>query len=443
MVEELEQSIRQIAERLGQELRCSLTFPGRDWVFFPIESRGAQYFGVLSLEEPPFEGKLVTLDFQGKRLSVFPFTLGNARSLRDIIPELTPTTLRGEVSWGVVEESPALLSLVFGALWEKGVFPLSGTCTAEGKREELEKTLRSSLWGAFAGGGRGRFGVFSQEKAWQFFKEASSLGYTVYILEGEGYVRKEVFAWEESQLREAFFHMSSREKETWKRYRDRSFRFSQDFVLSFPEEHCLRMLFAYFPLLDTLEEAFAFLESQDIPFDLGVSFEKLPPGAHFFLAEELHRRGVDFHVLFPGVPEGDSDPSSHILLARTIGGYRLGFPCSDPESLPPFPEESKTALYLFSAHPGFPALLEVIALQDPNFLRRLLQEALEASGALFALEAVPDRELPGILEKPSLRNAVQNAAPLLFAHHRETLEAYLFAFESDIAQRIRERLYLR
>ncbi len=442
MVEELEQSIRQIAERLGQELRCSFVFSGKDRVLFPLESRGAQYFGVLSLEEPPFEGKLVTLGFQGKRLSVFPFTLGNARSLRDVIPELTPTTLCGEVSWGVVEESPALLSLVFGALWEKGVFPLSGTCTAEGKREELEKALRSSLWGAFAGGGRGKFGVFSQEKAWQFFKEASFLGYTVYILEGEGYVRKEVFAWEESQLREAFFRMSSREKETWKRYRDRSFRFSQDFVLSFPEEHCLRLLFAYFPLLDILEEAFAFLENQDIPFDLGVSFEKLPPEAHFFLAEELHRRGVDFHVLFPGIPEGDHDPSFHILLARTIGGYRLGFSCRDPESLPSFPEDWRS-LYLFSAHLGFPALLEVIALQDPDFLRRLLQEALEAPGALSALEAVPDRELPGILEKPSLRNAVRNAAPLLFTRHRETLEAYLFAFENEIARRLREHLNLR
>uniref|UniRef100_A0A7V4DH97 Uncharacterized protein n=1 Tax=Candidatus Caldatribacterium californiense TaxID=1454726 RepID=A0A7V4DH97_9BACT len=441
MVAELEQSIRQIAERLGQELRLSFVFSGKDRVFFPLESREAQYFGVLSLEEPPFEGKLVTLDFQGKRLSVFPFTLGNALSLRDVIPELTPTTLCGEVSWGVVEESPALLSLVFGALWEKGIFPLSGACAAEGKREELEKALQSSLWGAFAGGRRGKFGVFSQEKAWQFFKEASSLGYTVYILEGEGHVRKEVFTWERAQLKEAFFRLSSREKEAWKRYCDRSFRFSQDFVLSFPEEHCLRMLFAYFPLLDILEEGFAFLESQDIPFDLGVSFEKLPPEAHFFLAEELHRRGVDFHVLFPGVPEGDSDLSFHILLARTIGGYRLGFSCRDPDSLPSFPEDWR-ALYLFSAHLGFPALLEVIAPEDPDLFRRLLEEAFEASGVSFALEAVPNRELPGILEKPFFRNTVRNAAPLLFAHHRETLEAYLFTFESAIARRLRERLRL-
>jgi hypothetical protein len=443
MVEELRQGIHQVAERLGQELRCSLAFPGRDWVFFPLESRGVQYFGVLSTEEPPFEGKLVTLSFQGRKLFVFPFTLDNALRLRDVIPELTPTTLCKEVSWGVVEESPVLLSLVFGALWEKGVFPLSGTCAAEGKREELEKALRSSLWGAFAGGGRGRFGVFSQERAWQFFKEASSLGYTAYILESEEHIRKEAFTWEEAQLKEAFFRLSFREKEAWKRYCDRSFRFSRDFVLSFPEERCLRMLFAYFPLLDILEEGFAFLESQDIPFDLGVSFEKLPPEAHFFLAEELHRRGVDFHVLFPGASEGDSDLPFHTLLARTIGGYRLGFSCRDPKSLPPFPEEPRGMLHLFSAHLGLPVLLEVIALEDPDLFRRLLEEALEASGVSFALETVPDRELLGILEKSSLRNAVQNATPLLLAHHRETLEAYLFAFESDIAQRIRERLCLQ
>ncbi|WP_438319024.1 hypothetical protein ACP6EK_03165 [Candidatus Caldatribacterium sp. SIUC1] len=85
-------------------------------------------------------------------------------------------------------------------------------------------------------------------------------------------------------------------------------------------------------------------------------------------------------------------------------------------------------------------LLKVIAPEDPDLFRRLLEEALEASGVSFALEAVLDRELPGILERPSFRNAVWNAAPLLFAHHREPLEAYLFALESEIARKIFKRL---
>lgn len=374
-----------------QGLRLFPHFFGEREVFFPLWSPGEWFFGLCTDSEPRWEGGKFLGAFSGKRLFAFPLTLENLKHLREAIPELTPQVPGKENASGILDVSPSFFPELFKTLWKKDFTPFAFACGAEA----LEEGILSAFWGAFAGGKSGPFGAAFLGGEKDLLVKALRLGYTVVILEAKDSISSEVFLWDTKKLADAFSSLTSRQKETWKRYAERTVRLSKDCLLSFPEEPFLRMLLAYSPLLDALEECFAVLSGYHVPFAFGVSLGDISKEAHFFLAEELHRRGVDFTILL-----FESQAAEHLLLSRTIQGYRPGFWTED--LLPP-----KEEYFVVLKYPGFSLLCNLLATKDPKFLH-------EKFGTL-------------------------SLVPSSYKEHRETFETLLFHAFEDFVREVQAR----
>lgn len=366
-------------------------FFGEGEIFFPLWSPGKWFFGLLTEGDPHLKGGTLLGVFSGKRLFAFSLTLENLKYLRGALPELAPEVPgKGNTAF-LLEVSPSFLPEMFRILWKKNLVPCALACG----EEALERGMLSAFWGAFAGGNEGPFGIAFLGGTVDLLARALQLGYTVVLLDAQNFVRSEVFSWNEKRLVDAFSSLSPREKETWKRYAGRSIRFSKDLVLTFPEEPFLRMLLAYFPLLDVLEEGFANLKAYHTPFALGVSLGNVAKEVHFFLAEELHRRGVDFAFFLFG-----EEAQEHLFLAQAIQGYSPGVPARD---LAP----AKEGYAVILEYPGFSALCDTLATGDFEFLR-----------------SVSDTPL---------------SPPSLYEEYRNTFETLLFQFSEDFVKRLEER----
>ncbi|MEN3202819.1 MAG: tagaturonate epimerase family protein [Atribacterota bacterium] len=366
-------------------------FFGEKEVFFPLWSPGKWFIGLCTDGEPRWEGGKFLGAFSGKHLFAFPLTLENLEHLREAIPELTPQAPGEENASGILDVSPSFFPELFKVLWEKNFMPFAFAHGAE----TLEGGILFAFWGAFAGGKSGPFGAAFLGGEKDLLVKALRLGYTLVILEAKNCISSEVFLWDTKKLADAFFSLTSRQKELWKRYAERTIRFSKDCILSFSEEPFLRMLLAYSPLLDVLEECFVVLSGYRVPFAFGVSFGDLSKEAHFFLAEELHRRGVDFKILL-----FESQAEEHLLLSRTIQGYRPGFWTENPASL-------KEEYFVILKYPGFSIFCNLLATKDPKSLR-------EKFGPLPLV-------------------------PSSYKEHRETFEALLFHSFEDFVQELQAR----
>lgn len=330
-------------------------------------------------------------EFLGGRLFVFPLTSVTFRHLREALPELAPEVPGKRNTVGLLEVSPSFLPEIFRTLWKKDLMPSVFTSG----EEALESGTLSAFWGAFAGGKGGPFGAMFLGKDTVLLAQALRLGYTVLLFEAQSHIRLEVFSWDEKRLVDAFFSLSPWEKEIWKRYAGRTIKFSKDCVLAFPEAECLKIVLAYAPLLDTLEESFATLVAYHAPFAFGASLGKVTKEVHFFLAEELHRRGVDFAFLL-----FEKEAQEHLLLAQAIQGYRPGIFSTNLLS-------SQEGYIVILKYPGFSALCDILAARDPQLSRHVLRTPFS----------------------PSSR----------YEEHRETFETLLFQFFEDFVQRIEER----
>lgn len=355
---------------------------------FPLWKPGQWYFGVFSEELPHWEGGEFLGQYAGRYLFAFPFTLENLKSLREAFPGLSPEPPEGCRGIGIEEESPSFFPATFTALWENDIFPLS--CALEEAR--LEEGILAAMWGAFASSRKGPFGALFMAGAGELLKRGLELGYSVLVFAAKVALQSDVFLWDERRLASRFSTLSPREREIWKRYTERRIRLSKDLTLHFSEEVFLRILLAYTPLLDALEEAFAELSGYHRPFAFGVALNDPPPEAHFFLAEELHRRGVDFRFLIfsRALPE-------HRVLAQVIEGYCPGVIAEDPTLV-------QHGWFPILKHPGFRILCELWAERDSEGMQKLF--------------------------------GTSSPSPLAYRDFRETCETFLFQCFEDVTLRI-------
>lgn len=358
MIEEIREVLTKLGFRVFSPCTCG------KGVLFPLWKPGEWSLGVLT-DDPPGGTGGVLLEYSGKRLFRLPFAFANLPWLREAIPELTPEVPGKRGAVGLEEEHLSLFPEMFRILWDRGRMPFAHT----GGEEALERGILSAFWGALAGGRKGPFGASFLAEEGKLLEKALCLGYTVCILKGR--IRSEVLSWDEEKLADAFFALSSRDKEVWKRYAGRSIRLSKDFTLSFSEEAFLRILLAYSPLLDTFEECFTILSGYHLPFAFGVFLEGVSPEVHFFLAEELHRRGVDFKFF---LVEAKSD--EHLVLSETIQGYSPGWFSEHLASCP------KTG-YGILRNPGLRALCEVFAKENPRLFEELSPLSYQKYGGVL------------------------------------------------------------
>jgi len=359
------------------------------------------------------------------------------------------------------------------------VFPV----IAQQSPRELEKTHRTfrdvllgAVWGVLESGYRSPFGADADHiKGEEHLKEARACGFSMYTLDLSDEVDRTVFGWEAKALQERYETLKTEEREVFLRYRGREWRLSSGVTISFSEERLLTLVLAYLPAVKKVEYFHALLEEGGFPFDLEVSLDEgeveTSPEAHFFVAEELHRRGVDFQSIaprFPGsfekaidyVGEKETLASAlraHALITGNIGGYRLSLHSgSDKFSIYPlFFRETKGVFHVKTSGTSWLASLSTVAEVHPEFFRTvyaIAYETLEENLKAYALslerndvpphlQGIPDSELSRFcFSHPKIRQLLHIAYGAILDRVGEELYGILFKAEKKHFAKVRENI---
>ncbi len=451
--------------------------PALSCTVFPVKSFCRFYLGVWQRERSPlFERPLFTLQDSEKELFllVYPFSWENYLLLAQHLPHLRPAPFDDRLSFGCGDRLGMVSAAHLRALEKFPVFPV----IAQQSPRELERTHRTfkdvlldAAWGVFESGYQGPFGADADHvKEEKHLLEARDLGYTMYTLDLSDEVDYRVFGLSEKELLQRFDNLDAKSREIFNLYRGKEWKLSPEIMIDFSEEKLLPVLLAYLPAIDRVEYFYALLSESVFSFDLEISLDEGPretsPEAHFFVAEELHRRRIDFHSLaprFPGLFEkgveyvGDLEKLAlsfriHSAIQRNLTGYRLSLHSgSDKFSVyPSFFRETGGILHVKTSGTSWLSALEVIMENTPDLFRAIykiayqtLEDNLKAyslslSRADFPpdLEKVDDRDLPGFFFQDKVRQMLHIAYGPILEAFGDRLKEVLFAQEEKHYEKV-------
>lgn len=449
-----------LGETLREELRVypqQYEISALSCTVFPVKGPHRFYLGVWQRESTPlFEEPLFSWQDPEKEffLLVYPFSWKNYLLLAQHLPYLRPAPFDNRPSFGCGDRLGMVSGAHLKALEKFPVFPV----IAQQSPRELDKTHRTfsevllgAAWGVLESGYQGPFGADADHvKEEKHLLEARDLGYTMYTLDLSDEVDFSVFNLDEKALLERFDKLGTRAKEIFNLYRGKEWKLSPEVVVDFSEEKLLPVLLAYLPAIDRVEYFYALLSESVSSFDLEISLDEGPretsPEAHFFVAEELHRRKIDFHSLAPRFPgrfekgveyAGDLEEltlsfQTHATIQKNLAGYRLSLHSgSDKFSVyPPFFRETGGVFHVKTSGTSWLSALEVIMENDPELFRsvyRIAYDTLEENLKAYSLslnkadfptglEKLDDKHLPAFFFQDKVRQMLHIAyGPVLEA----------------------------
>lgn len=483
MLRLFQSALKEVSNRLTQDIKiCEQVFSFEEnFVFIPLKSKKESYLGVLSDgQNLPFIDPLLSIDLRTCKselnysFSLYPFTWENYLLLAQHLPHLRPAPFDDRPSFGCGDRLGMVSAAHLKALEKFPVFPV----IAQQSPRELEKTHRTfkdvllgAAWGVLESGYRGPFGADADHvKEEKHLLEARDLGYTMYTLDLSDEVDYGVFDLSEEELIRRFENLDSRVREIFNLYRGKEWKLSPEVVIDFPEEKLLPILLAYLPAIDRVEYFHALLSGGVSSFDLEISLDEGPretsPEAHFFVAEELHRRKIDFHSLaprFPGLFEkgveyvGDLKKLAlsfciHSAIQRDLTGYRLSLHSgSDKFSVyPSFFQETGGVFHVKTSGTSWLSALEVVMERAPGLFRtvyKIAYQTLEDNLKAYSLsldkadfpadlEKVDDRDLPGFFFQDKVRQMLHVAYGPVLEAFGDRLREVLFAQEEKHYEKV-------
>lgn len=194
------------------------------------------------------------------------------------------------------------------------------------------------------------------------------------------------------------------------------------------------------------------------------------PEVHFFIAEELHRRGIDFQSLaprFPGSFEKGIDYigsteefaralRSHVTIQKNLGGYRLSLHSgSDKFSIYPiFFRETEGFFHLKTSGTSWLAALETVAEVKPELFFQVyrvayetFEENLKAYRVSVRKEELPvtpedvvEADLHRLLAHPGVRQCLHIAYGSVLDALGEELREVLVQAEARHYEKVEENL---
>ena len=450
-------------------------------VVLPVKGEGGCYLGIWSdRKEPLLENPLFSRFDSSSGWSFFlhAWSWENYSVLASHLPYLRPSCFDRRSSFGCGDRLGMVSAAHITALQKFSVFPV----LAQQSPRELERTHRTfrdvllgAIWGILESGYQGSFGADADHiKDETFLREARDCGFTMYTLDLSEKVDFSVLVSDPENLRARFLNITPREREIFKRYAGRKISLGKDFILEFSEEKLLPILYVYLPAIDQVERFWYFLKDGLSDFDLEISLDEGPtvttPEAHFFMAQELHERGIDFRSLaprFPGIFEKGVDYRgcleefisalrSHVAVQRNISGYRLSLHSgSDKLSIyPALAEETKGLFHVKTSGTSWLQALVVIAEENSELFREIygvafdsFEENAKAYSLSFTrddlpsdLESFSDALLPAVFKNEKVKQALHIAYGKVLDVLGRELRDFLFFHEEKHYQRVRENI---
>lgn len=446
----------------------------------PIYDSENKYFGVLSSDNRPiFERPLFDqpLILNRSYFNIYPFDFANIQKCYPEVPFFKPSSIGVTTSFGTGDRLGLVSASHLNALKKYDIFPV----IAQQSPRELEKTGRSfqsvlvdATWGVFVSGYQGKFGADADHiKDESRLLQAIKSGYSFYTLDASDVMDSSILSKPRKELREAFKQLSSQYLDVFKYYENRTYQF-KCFQVDFNEKYLLPILLLYLPVIDFIDRMNTILHKENSFYDLEISLDESNAvtsfEAHLFIAEELHRRGIDFQSLalkFPGSFEKGidyiGDPKEYELnlqqqavIVRKIGGYRLSLHSgSDKFSIyPVFSKETDGLFHVKTSGTSWLKALETVAVSNPDLFRRIyilsLAEIQENRKAYqislnfeylpINLEKYPDEKLANLLKDITIRQLLHISYGSVIRVFRQELYQVLFHNKEKHSQLVKENI---
>ena len=478
----------EIVKKLEEKMNRSLRVYSSSWYqeklgvrIYPIKGEKDRYLGVWSGDKNFYFADPLFLESEedkGKSFFLYPFNFKNYLTLTDYFPSLKPQPAGVKTSLGCGDRLGLISRAHLEAVKNYPVFPV----TAQQSPRELQKmgrtfpdVLLSAVWGVLESGNPTPFGADADHlKDEEYLRAGIESGFSMYTLDGSGVANYQMLSKSDRELQQVFDNMSQEEREIFNHYADRTITLQGGLELDFQKEQFFPLFKVYFPVINFVERMNFILQENLSSYDLEISLDEgegvTSPEVHFFVAEELHHRGIDFKSLaprFPGsfekaidyqgsIPEFSSSLQHHVTVQQEIGGYRLSLHSgSDKFSIyPVFSQETNQLFHLKTSGTSWLKGLELVAYKDSQLFRKiyeLSEKELEENGKAYQisftkedihrdLNTISDKELPALLSHPLIRQFLHISYGSVWRVFNSELSHLFFQYEEEHYRLVRENI---
>ena len=408
--------------------------------------------------------------FGGEKVKICPLSHENAVIIREAFPFTAPVSHKGRaVSMGLGDRlglaSPGHIDLirnydVFPVLAQQSIRELNLTGRTFGD------VLDSATWAVFQEGYMSGFGADGDHvKTAAEVNMALDSGFTMITLDCSEHIRSDIPSLDEDAVSGLYDGLPAEDRERWEaEYINKTIRLADGTEIFFSKASLERDALIYGGAIEHAERVYReciVTCGRNVDFELSVDetpTETLPE-SHYFVANELYRRGIVLTCLAPrfagefqkGIDfKGDTGAFekgfvAHVNIARHFG-YKISVH-SGSDKFSVFPlvgKHSKGKFHLKTAGTNWLEALRVIAVKDAPFFRRLLTFSLqnlpeakryyhttENTGNIPPADSLTDAELPGLLDQPDARQVLHICYGLIL----------LKGHEPEDKEYFRERIY--
>ncbi len=462
----------------------SISFP-QGTIYAPsIVTRNDDIFALAKLADNGEKRLLVqgdTTGFNGEKrndLLVCDLTVANAAELRSRLNWLNPVPLGRQTSFGFGDRlgsaTPGHVASLRAADSAKRIAPIfAQQSVRENTRtgRTPQGVLDDAMWGVFQEGWREPWGADADH-----IKEENDLapfidaGYTFYTIDPSDYVDNAAQTDGLQTLQEKASRMAWRRMDsTYETMKERYCAQPQllgELTLRFDEETFLRAMVKYGrAVLHAVAMAAALedkMSGQHYDLEMSIDETNTPTSIHehYFIANELHNRGVPLVSLAPrfvgkfqkgvdylgDIEEFESELVRHMAILHYFDSYKISIHTgSDKFSIYGIiNDQARGYVHVKTAGTSYLEALRVVAYQDPQLFRKMLDLAhqnFEKDRKTYFVDCQPDKvpgsdrltdgQLPDLLEQFDARQLLHVTFGSILDVYGDALDAFIIAYETD------------
>ncbi|MFO7295263.1 MAG: tagaturonate epimerase family protein [Clostridia bacterium] len=451
---------------------------GQDIYVFVVKGDVDKKIGILSKRNvrgfrDPFFAEGIKIEGTSLSFNLYPLSFENYLVLKGEFG-IAPVPCKDKASFGTGDRLGLATAAHLDAFKGYDMFPV----LAQQSPRELEKTHRDfrdvllkAVLGVLEAGYTGGFGADADHiKDEKYLLEAADAGYTMYTLDVS-----DMLGTAEDISPDKVDHISQHSKDIVKDFSGKTISFEGG-VYTVKEEQLYRSAIIYERAMNFVERVHGLLKGRLKAFDLEVSIDEGDRDTtvedHIFVAEYLHRKGIDFWSLAPKFPgyfekavdyRGDMqrftvELNKHCAVARMLGGYRLSLHSgSDKFSIYRiFNEATQHNFHIKTSGTSWLQALNVIHQKDRQLFKELYSIALdnlEESKKAYKISIYRqdfheglDLDDPNTLQNPKVKQLLHISYGVLLDEKRREIYNVLNQHEAEhykyISDNIRKHLEL-
>lgn len=411
--------------------------------------------------------------FNGKRLKICKMDNENSEILRDVFPFTKPVSQQGKnISFGLGDRlgiaSPGHIKLIR----DKNIFPI----LAQQSIRELNLTRRSftdvlsaASWAVFQEGYTGGFGADGDHlQDEEEIKFALNSGFTMITLDCLRYVDKNVSGYTQTEVNEIYSSLPDNIQNVYnKRYNGKVFNLDNGVVIKFETDLFRKIVLTYYGVIQYVLQINRNVIKKSVnpaDFEISIDETEIPtiPEAHFFIASELLRGGVNITSLAPrfcgefqkgidyigDIREFTAGFKKHSEIAKHFG-YKISIHSGSDKFriYPIISKETHGRYHLKTSGTNWLEAIRVIAVTRPDLFRKIYDVALlNLDNArmyyhvnadicrLPVIDTLTDNELQELMNFDDVRQVLHISYGFILTKYKSEIYSVLYKYEDEYYQ---------